>query len=115
MPDYHRHPLSAAEFRAAVARFRELYPGSVITSTHRSREHNQAVGGGESSKHLLSAIEPVACDLDWPELPAIEKGDATALQMNHDARVLGLWGEYHDAHMHLQGLAVGPVPAGWAP
>ena len=114
MPDYHRKPLSAAEFRAAVARFRELYPGSVITSTHRSLEHNEDVGGGANSKHLLSALQPIACDLDWPDID-IHDGGPRSKRMEHDARVLGLFGKYHDGHQHLQGLPVGAVPDGWNP
>ena len=115
MTDYHRRPLKAAEFRAAVSRLQEVHPLSIITSTHRSASHNASVGGGLTSKHLLYPLTPVACDLDWPTWDAITEGSVLAQSLEHDAKVLGLWARYHDAHLHLQGLAPGPIPQGYDP
>ncbi len=115
MPDYKRKPLRAFEFRQRVERFRELYPGSRIESTHRTQRHNLDVGGLPNSKHVLSPLEPIAVDLSWPHEETIEERGSIALGMEHDAKVLGLWATFHDGHMHLQGLQPGPVPVDWKP
>lgn len=110
--DYHRTPMSHAQFCTAVERFQQLFPGGVKNSGWRGDKHNAAVGGGDDSKHLAGTpLKPIACDIDYnPDPP-----DAVQLQMEHAARILGLWGIYHKGHQHLQGLAVGPIPEGWAP
>ena len=112
MPDYHRRPMNHAQFCAAVERFQELWPRGVKNSGWRGDEHNERVGGGPESKHLAGTpLKPIACDIDYNPDPDREQ----EYQMNHDARVLGMWGLYHKGHMHLQGLPVGPVPDGWEP
>jgi len=110
--NYARRALSHAEFVERVARFEELYPGGTQNSGWRSPSWNTHVGSGPSSKHLLgSPLTPIAVDIDYHAEP----DESKRVEMNHTARILGLFGLYHRGHMHLQGLPVGPPPAGWRP
>lgn len=108
-PDY----MSPAEFRAKVTRLRQLHGGS-ISSSHRGHLSNQAAGGKSDSRHLLSPLEPIACDISWPAgLPSGQSNQAVI-----DAKVLGLYAIYHDTgsgdHLHLQGVRPGfELPEGW--
>lgn len=110
--DYHRTPMSSRKFIEAVERFEELWPGGTRNSGWRSREHNQSVGGGRTSKHCEgNPLQPIACDIDYNPEPSPQM----QRQMEHDWRVLGGWGLYHNGHMHTQGIPVGAVPEGWKP
>ncbi len=107
---YHRRPLSPAEFRLAVERLMELHPGAEITSSWRSESHNRSVGGGDESKHLVFPLTPIAVDIDWPDGDFIGPGSKKALELEHDAKVLGLHGLYHKGHLHVQAAKPGPLP-----
>lgn len=110
--DYHRTPMTHAQFLRAVSRFQEIFPGGTRNSGWRSGKHNADVGGAATSKHCEgNPLQPIACDIDYNPEP----DKAAQAEMTHSARVLGLWGLYHLGHMHLQGLAPGPVPDWWSP
>ena len=96
-----------------VERFRELHPGSVITSAGRTVGHNRDVGGMPESKHLYLLLTPIAVDLDWPDEDHIQPAGDMARELEHDAKVLGLWAIYHRGHLHCQAVAPGELPAGY--
>lgn len=108
-PDY----MSPAEFRARVTRLMQVHGGD-ISSSHRGYASNEAAGGRPTSRHLLSPLEPIACDIVWPGgLTSGQSGQAVI-----DAKVLGLYAIYHDTgngdHLHLQGVRPGfELPEGW--
>lgn len=109
-PDY----MSPAEFRARVARFMQVHEGGEITSSHRGHLSNQTAGGKSDSRHLISPLEPIACDISW----GCEVPSGASNQMVIDAKVLGLYAIYHDTgsgeHLHLQGVRPGfELPEGW--
>lgn len=113
---FDRAPLSPAEFRATLRVLLWHYPHALIRSTWRPADRNRAVGGLAGSKHLLSPLEPVACDLIFPgsdgQVPAV--GSPEAVEIESVAQRLGLFGRYHDEgtgpHLHTQAWGLGPPP-----
>jgi hypothetical protein len=101
-----RHPMTPAEFDAAVRAILRRVPLLSCTSGGRSVIRNTAVGGNPASKHVID----MARDFVGPKR-AIEDGAA-------HCRILGLWYRIHDVgsgnHLHVQGLPPGDVAEWWS-
>jgi len=106
-----RRPLSPAEYDAAKRELETRHPGCWHTSGYRSPTHNIAVGGDARSKHAI--LPCMADDYAAPTHHELQAMATTAFE-------LGLWYVVHTVdkgggiHLHIQGLAPGPIPADWS-
>lgn len=105
--DYHRRPLTRAEFDERCARLEELHPELSQTSGKRSAERNAQVGGNPQSDHL----EGFAKDYVDTGMPYTVMPCPRAAELVHSAKVLGLWGLVHGdgsrQHLHVQATPPG--------
>jgi len=98
--------MTPSEFDAACRALVAECPWLSETSGRRSTERNARVGGHPESKHVIGmARDFVASQQGMEQAQAV-------------ANRLGLTTKLHDvgsgAHLHTQGLPVGPVPDWWA-
>ena len=89
----------------ACRRLVSMHPDASVTSMKRSKRRNAAKGGSPASKHLLG----MAMDMVWDEEPSEDR----LREIEHEAKILGLWARYHDGHLHVQGLPPGEPSDGW--
>lgn len=101
-----RHPMTPAEFDAALRALVSECPWLSETSGRRTRERNAAVGGKPGSKHVLGMAQDFVAD----DVEALRQAAPVAVR-------LGLWILLHDVgsgtHLHVQGLPPGDVPEWW--
>jgi hypothetical protein len=100
-----RRPMSPAEFDAACRRLEDACPDLSQTSGKRTEERNARVGGNPLSKHTVGMAR------DYVTNEGVSHGRYMAVGAM--ARVLGLWFEIEDDHIHVQGLPPGEVPGWW--
>ncbi len=102
-----RTAMPPAEFDAASRHLMRCHLYLSGTSWWRSEEHNAAVGGHPSSKHILG----MARDYVAPTRHGLDQAAITA-------RKLGMWwrisrGQNGGQVLHTQGLPPGPVARHW--
>jgi hypothetical protein len=101
-----RQPMTPGEFDAKCRELIRWCPWLSETSGRRSKGRNDAVNGDPDSKHLIG----MARDFAAPSKAGLE-------QASLQARELEFWHTVHDVgsgkHLHVQGLAPGPVPEWW--
>ena len=101
-----RQPMTPEEFDRACRELTTLQPNLSETSGKRSVVRNAEVGGNPASKHIYG----MARDF-------VAGHEEELVQAAIVAQVLGLWYVVHDAgsgdHLHVQGLAPGPIPDWW--
>ena len=115
--DYYRTSMGLGRAAAAYRRLEELRPDLSQTSGVRSAARNALVGGSEGSKHLRPpglgrravARDYVADGMPWDS--ESDTGLAKIEELEHVAKVLGLWATVHgdgpNQHLHTQPVAPG--------
>lgn len=98
--------MTPEEFDKASRQLLRRCPGLSLVSGYRGRIHNIRVGGNPASKHLVGMANDYAAGHEEELLLA-----------QGVANELGLWHVVHDVgsgqHLHIQGLAPGPIPEWW--
>jgi hypothetical protein len=103
--EFYRRELSPREFAERCERFEELHPEASQTSGKRSTHRNKTRGGKDDSKHLIG----MARDYAWDIPPTVQQ----QTQYMNEAKLLGLWADYHAGHLHVQGLPPGEPSDHW--
>lgn len=101
-----RTPFTPTEFDRVCRLLVFSCPWLSETSGHRSKEHNEEVGGSATSKHLIG----MARDYTSKTVEGLKQAKAMADNLK-------LWSVIHNVgsgeHLHVQGLKPGNVPAWW--
>lgn len=110
-----RKPMSPSEFDAKCRELRRRCPWLSETSGARTKARNANAGGIPDSKHVFGGHNAVAQDFGADGPPAVRSKRLNEAAIV--ARELGFWVLVHDVgsgdHLHVQGLAPGPVPQWW--
>lgn len=103
---YRRRPLSGSEFHVRLERLLELEPGLSVTGGARSKSRSVALGASEGDRHRHDRAG-VAADLVHDGQADPEVRD----RVLGYAKILGLWGVWHDVgqglHLHTQSVPPG--------
>lgn len=98
--------MTPSEFDAHCRLLESAHPNLRQTSRYRGVHDNERVGGAPGSKHLIG----MATDYGAATMGELYEAQETANR-------LGFWTIVHDkgsgSHLHVQGLAPGPLPEWW--